>query len=95
MVKGDGPSLMGRDWFQQITLDWYSLHQIRANHNSAVESLLAKHQYVFAEGLGKVKNFTAKLHVSPDAQPRYYRPRPVPHSLRAKLENQLLELGNH
>ena len=91
MVKGDGPSLMGRDWLQQITLDWHSLHHIRANHNSAVESLLAKHKDVFAERL-KVKNFAAKLHVSPDAQPRYYRPRPVSHSLRAKLEKQLLEL---
>ena len=92
VVKGDGPSLMGKDWLQQITLDWHSLHHIRANHNSAVESLLAKHQDVFAEGLGKVKNFAAKLHVSPDAQPHYYRPRPVPHSIRAKLEKQLLEL---
>ena len=91
VVKRDGPSLMSRDWLQQITLDWHSLHHIRANHNSAVESLLAKHQDVFAEGLGKVKNFAAKLHVSPDAQPRYYRSRLVPHSLRAKLEKQLLE----
>ena len=92
VVKGHGPSVMGRDWLQQTTLDWHSLHHIRANHNSAVESLLAKHQDVFAEGLEKVKNFAAKLHVSPDAQPRYYRPRPVPHSLHAKLEKQLLKL---
>ena len=92
VVKGDGPSLMGRDWLQQITLDWHSLHKIRANHNSALESLLEKHRDVFADGLGKVKNFTAKLHVSPDAQPRYYRPRSVPHSLRAKLDKQLQHL---
>ena len=89
VVKGDGPSLMGRDWLQQITLDWHSLHQIQANHNAALESLLAKHQDVFADGLGKVKNL---LHVSPDAQPRYYGPRPVPHSLRAKLDKQLQHL---
>ena len=38
-VKGDGPSLMGRDWLQKINLDWYSLHQIQATHNSALESL--------------------------------------------------------
>ena len=92
VVKGDGPSLMGRDWLQQITLDWHSLHQIQATHNTVLESLIAKHQEVFADGLGKVKNFTAKLHVSPDAQPRYYRPRPVPHSLRTKLEKQLQHL---
>ena len=73
VVKGDGPSLMGRDWLQQITLDWHSLHQIQATHNIALESLIAKHQEVFADGLGKVKNFIAKLHVSPDAQPCYYR----------------------
>ena len=46
VVKNDGPSLMGRDWFQQITLDWHSLHQIQATHNTALESLIAKHQEV-------------------------------------------------
>ena len=29
----------------------------------------------------QVKNFRAKLHVSPDTQPLYYVPRSVPHSL--------------
>ena len=92
VVKDDGPTLMGRDWLQQITLDWHSLHQIQATHNTALESLIAKHQEVFAYSLEKVENFTAKLHVSPDAQPCYYRPWPVPHSLRTKLEKQLQHL---
>ena len=39
-----------------------------------------------------MENFTAKLHVSPDAQPCYYRPWPVPHSLCTKLEKQLQHL---
>ena len=89
VVKGDGPSLMGRDWLQQITLDWHSLHQIRAFHNTALESLIAKHQEVFADGLEKVENFTAKLLESPDVQPCYYKPWLVPHSLHTKLEKQL------
>ena len=70
--------------FQQVTaqLDVHSPHgqglattnhQIQAIHNTVLESLITKHQEVFADGLGKVKNFT-KLHVSPDAQPCYYRP---------------------
>ena len=92
VVKGDGPSLMGRDLLQQIRLDWHSLHQIQSNLNSSLEALLTKHQAVFAEGLGKVKGFTAKLHVSPDAQPCFYKPRPVPHSLRTKLEKELKHL---
>ena len=92
VVKGDGPSLMGRDLLQQIRLDWHSLHKIQSNLQSSLEALLIKHQAVFAESLGKVKGFTAKLHVSPDAQPCFYRPRPVPHSLRAKLEKELQHL---
>lgn len=92
VVKGDGPSLMGRDLLQQIRLDWHSLHKIQSNLESSLEALLIKHQAVFAEGLGKVKGFTAKLYVSPDAQPCFYRPRPVPHSLRAKLEKELQHL---
>ena len=57
-----------------------------------VEALLTKHQAVFAEGLGKVKGFTAKLRIDSDAQPCFYRPRSVPHSLCAKLEKELQQL---
>ena len=54
-----------------------------------MEALLIKHQAIFA---GKVESFTAKLHASQDAQPCFYRPRPVPHFLRAKLEKELQHL---
>ena len=39
-----------------------------------------------------MKGFTAKFHVNPDAQPCFYRPRSVPHSLRSKLEKELKHL---
>ena len=44
VVKGDG----GQGLASTDNLDWHSLHQIQANHNSALESLLARHQDVFA-----------------------------------------------
>ena len=43
---------MGRDLLQQI---WQSLHKIQSNLESSLEALSIKHQAVFAEGLGKVK----------------------------------------
>ena len=33
IVKGDGPTLMGRDWLQHIRLDWAQLNNVDAEHS--------------------------------------------------------------
>ena len=49
VVKGDGPSLLGRDWLRQLQIDWQLVHRV---HESPLDELLNKHKAVFEEGLG-------------------------------------------
>ena len=88
VVKGPGPSLLGRNWLSHITLDWKSIHIIR-QHQGSLKSLLTEFKDVFSEGLGTIDGFTATLHLSKDARPRFWKPRPVPFSLREAVEEEL------
>lgn len=60
---GDGPSLLGYDWLQVVTLDWKFLHKIIPS--SLLGSILASYALLFKEGLGMAREVTAKMHVDP------------------------------
>ena len=90
VVPGEGPSLLGRNWLQVVQLNWRRIHQLRAvNANPAVEEILAKYPDVFKEELGKLKGYTAKLCVDPDATPIFCKARHVPFALREKMDQEL------
>lgn len=46
VVKGEGPSLFGRNWLNHIRLDW---HEIYTVHASPLQATLRKHAAVFQE----------------------------------------------
>ena len=61
IVEGDGPTLLGRDWLKQLCLNWkeiFALYQ-----QSSLQSVLDRHEELFQESLGTLKNFKAKIHV--------------------------------
>ena len=89
IVEGNGPSLLGHDWLQHLRLDWTQLNQVRAISESKLQQMLDKHPQVFQNELGKVKGTTAKLFMDPEAVPKFFRARPVPYSLRDKVEQEL------
>ena len=47
---------------------------------------------MFKEELGKVRSTTASIYIDPEATPVFCRPRPVPYSLRGKVEQELKRL---
>ena len=87
VVKGDGASLFGRNWLEGIKLNWSVIHSV--SNNLEVDVLLQKHQQLFREELGTLKGMEAQIHVPPNTQPRYYKPRPLAYSLKAKVEKEL------
>ena len=88
MVGGDGPSLLGRDWLSKIKLNWEELHHIDQT-KLTLEAVLDKRSKVFRDELGMVRGVTAKLHIDPQARPKFYRPRSVPYAMKDKVEQEL------
>lgn len=47
---------------------------------------------MFNDELGLVKGATAKIHINPQAPPRFCKPRTVPYTLRQKVQQKLERL---
>ena len=91
VVKGSGPSLLGRDWLQKIRLNWAEVRSLKAA-STTLEQVLVKHSGLFKDELGTIKVVTAKFHVDPNAKPHFFRPRPVPYALRSRVDQALEKL---
>ena len=67
VVKGNGSSLLGRDFLRQCKIDWASVNKIDVSLNKLIE----KYPLLFSEKLGKMKNFQAKINVKPGSTPKF------------------------
>ncbi|ETW98967.1 MAG: hypothetical protein ETSY2_41820 [Candidatus Entotheonella gemina] len=94
VVGGEGPSLLGRDWLGRLRLDWREIRMLKTTLDTpdTLEAVLAKHSSLFSDELGTIRGVTAKLHVSPGAKPRFYRPRSIPYALRSRVDQALQKL---
>ena len=91
VVGAKVPSLLGWDWLDRLRLDWREIGMFNATSNR-LEALLAKHSNLFRDEVGTMKRTTAKLHVSPSAKPRFYRPCSIPYALRSRVDHALKKL---
>ena len=89
VVKGEGPSLLGRNWLEKIQLNWYEIFWL---HNATLNELLEKHRAVFGSDLGTAKGFKAKIIVESSASPKFLRARSLPYFFREKVEAELEKL---
>ena len=89
IIKGSGPTLMGRDWLSRIRLDWSQIHHL---HTPSLHALLERFPNVFGAGLGTLRGYQAKIHVEPGAVPKFKPARTVPYALRDKVDQELQRL---
>lgn len=89
IVPGNGPNLLGRDWIKELSLAWSSIHHLTDEKGKMLQEVLARNAEVFKEELGKLKGPPAKIYVDKETTPRFFKPRPVPYAMRAKVEAEL------
>ena len=92
VVKGKGPTLLGRDWLQHFKLDWARITQVSIAQNLKVERLCDQYKEVFSERVGEMKYHKAKLQLKESARPKYYRARPVPFAIKEEVARELDQL---
>ena len=54
VISGENPCLMGRNWFQHISLNWSEIFHL-ATMERNLNEMLETHSPIFQEGLGKVE----------------------------------------
>ena len=93
VVRGDGPSLLGRDWLRIILLDWPRLNQLQQISDKWRE-VVDRFKDAFKEELGHIKGHKAKIQLKPDARSQFFRARNVPYALKDRVEKELYRLEN-
>uniref|UniRef100_A0A914XAN8 Peptidase A2 domain-containing protein n=1 Tax=Plectus sambesii TaxID=2011161 RepID=A0A914XAN8_9BILA len=90
-VQGTGSSLCGKNWNDSLKIDlnktYYSFSplvnvkplQVNCVYSeSKLTAVLDKYASTFSPGLGRCNKARAKLHLRPDARPRFFKPWQVP-----------------
>ena len=86
VIAGKGRSLLGRETAVQLGV--LSLGLLA---NNVEVSLMDQYPECF-QGLGKLKDFQAKIYVDPEVRPVAQNPRRIPFSLRSKVQAKVEEL---
>ena len=93
VVRGRGPSLLGRNWLAEIQLDWAKIKWVHTREvKSAVQELLAKYADVFQTTPGVMTKQKARLSLKLGVQPVFRRAYSVPFALKDKVGRELDQL---
>ena len=90
VISGNQPSLIGRNWLENLKLDWGSVHKLALL--SQLEALLAGFGCLFKDELGSMKGVKAHIQMDPLAKPVKLRARAVPYGLKDAVDKALDKL---
>ena len=88
VVEGCGPSLLGRDWMNNIRLNWQSIRSV-SSEVPTCRDLVQKYAEVFEDNRGTLQNYRAHLSLREGARPQFHRPRSVPFAIRDTVGQEL------
>ncbi|XP_064470186.1 uncharacterized protein K02A2.6-like [Ornithodoros turicata] len=88
VAPGSCPNLFGRTWMKAFGMA-LTAEDTHVCVVSTVEDVIAKHQDVFSDTLGTLKDVTAKLQIQDGARPRFFKARAVPFALQDRVAEEL------
>ena len=92
VCKGSGLSLLGRNWLQELKLNWYEIARINGitkHPTDSLNKLLSQYDDVFKPGLGHCKDLKAKPYLKEGVVPKFNHPRPTALAMKPKIEEKL------
>ena len=89
VVRGNGPSLLGRDWLSALNINLQELSVLHTGGIKNLQDILDSHAELFKDELGLVKGTKVKLFVDDSCKPAFFKARTVPYALRKKVEAEL------
>jgi transposase InsO family protein len=99
LILPDGDTLLfGRNWLQEIRLDWSSLpglHYLPAEQSTTpptgLHDVLDNYKQLFDDELGCYNGPPVELKVN--AEPKFYKARPLPYAMLPKVEETLKKMA--
>ena len=88
VIKGGGPSLLGKDWLKKIRMDWASIRSVQENDLS-LTSLLANYSEIFSTSHGVMTKHTTHLTIKPNSVAKFHHPRSIPFTIKDRIGKEL------
>lgn len=90
-TRDNVPALLGRNWLQELKLDWKSVFEVSAAHGT-LRSLKGMFPSVFSRDKGSISGFTASLVFKDNVQPVFCKHRNVPFAFREAVEKEIRQM---
>ncbi|XP_039747900.1 uncharacterized protein K02A2.6-like [Pararge aegeria] len=88
IAKGRGPNLLGRDWLGPLNIA-LNINVIANNDLVNIEKTILKYSNIFRDGLGTFRGDPVTIHLKPGATPKFFKARPVPYAIKARVEEEI------
>lgn len=92
VAKGNGPSLIGRNWFTELGIQLQGVYSVTLDKQSLttkLDGILKKYMQVFQEGLGKYSGPVVSIKPQEGAKPIFFKSRPVPFALKERIFKEI------
>ena len=93
VVTHKSQPLFGRAWLEHIVLDWPQIKTLESkSRGERLQALINKFEVHFQDDkMGTMNKIKARLQVV-ETEPKFFKPRPVPYSLKLDIERELNRL---
>ncbi|XP_064458841.1 uncharacterized protein K02A2.6-like [Ornithodoros turicata] len=92
-TEANAINILGRTWISALRLDLNKLFVCVTESSpvlgSSLQELVTKYPAVFRDGLGRYTKTKVHLELKPDSQPKFFKARPIPFSIRTAVERDL------